>query len=147
MVYLNTNTANQTLRLTLDEARQYFSTAFTHYLLILTHEENSTAGNSLAYNLLGGGCNFLSLGNSFIQNLAMYQFSNNTFVDGNKEGLNRSLYLNGQLAREYTYVGGKFHGLYQEWYSNGQKEEDRSVPLTFGYTLFENLETISNERP
>lgn len=48
MVYLNTNTANQTLRLTLDEARQYFSTAFTHYLLILTHEENSTAGNELA---------------------------------------------------------------------------------------------------
>lgn len=48
MVYLNTNSANQTLRLTLDEARQYFSTAFTHYLLILTHEENSTAGTMLA---------------------------------------------------------------------------------------------------
>ena len=48
MVYLNTNTANQTLRLTLDEARQYYATAFTDYLLIISHEENSNVGNTLA---------------------------------------------------------------------------------------------------
>jgi hypothetical protein len=48
MVYLNANTANQVLRLSLDEARQYYSTPFTHYLLILEHEENSTSGVSLA---------------------------------------------------------------------------------------------------
>jgi hypothetical protein len=34
--------------LSLDEARQYYSTAFTNYLIILTHEENSTTGNQLA---------------------------------------------------------------------------------------------------
>lgn len=48
MIYLQANTANQSLYLTLDEARQYFSTAFTHYLLIVTHEENSAAGVYLA---------------------------------------------------------------------------------------------------
>jgi len=48
MNILNTNTANQTIRLTLDEGRQYFSTAYTHYLLVLTHEENSTTGTDLA---------------------------------------------------------------------------------------------------
>ena len=48
MNILFTNTLNQTLRLTLDEGRQYFSTAFTHYLLVLTHEENSTTGTDLA---------------------------------------------------------------------------------------------------
>jgi len=48
MEYLNTNQAGQTLRLSLDESRQYFATAFTHYLLILTHEENSTTGTDLA---------------------------------------------------------------------------------------------------
>jgi magnesium-transporting ATPase (P-type) len=48
MVYLVTNTAAQTLRLSLNESRQYFATAFTHYLLILTHEENSTTGTDLA---------------------------------------------------------------------------------------------------
>lgn len=48
MVYLNTNTANQILRLTLDEARQYYATAFTDYLLIISHEENSNVGNTLA---------------------------------------------------------------------------------------------------
>jgi hypothetical protein len=48
MVYLNTNTANQTLRLSLDEARQYYSTAFTDYLLIISHEENSNVGNTIA---------------------------------------------------------------------------------------------------
>ena len=48
MNIINTNTSNQTLRLTLDEGRQYFSTAFTNYLLVLTHEENSTTGTDLA---------------------------------------------------------------------------------------------------
>jgi magnesium-transporting ATPase (P-type) len=48
MIYLTTNTANQQVYLSLDEARQYYSTAFTHYLIILTHEENSTTGNDLA---------------------------------------------------------------------------------------------------
>jgi len=48
MIYLNVNQANQTIYLSLDEARQYYSTAFTNYLFILTHEENSTTGNKLA---------------------------------------------------------------------------------------------------
>jgi magnesium-transporting ATPase (P-type) len=48
MIYLNANTANQIIRLSLDEARQYYATPFTHYLFILTHEENSTTGVSLA---------------------------------------------------------------------------------------------------
>jgi len=38
MVYLNTNTANQYAWLSLDDGRQYFNVAFTHYLLILTYE-------------------------------------------------------------------------------------------------------------
>lgn len=42
------NTANQTLRLTLDEGRTYFATAFTHYLLIIVREENSATGTTLA---------------------------------------------------------------------------------------------------
>jgi magnesium-transporting ATPase (P-type) len=48
MIYLTTNTANQQVYLSLDEARQYYSTAFTNYLIILTHEENSTTGTDLA---------------------------------------------------------------------------------------------------
>lgn len=48
MNYLTTNQAGQILRLSLNESRQYFATAFTHYLLILTHEENSTTGTDLA---------------------------------------------------------------------------------------------------
>jgi hypothetical protein len=48
MIYLNTNQMNQALYLTLDEARQYFSTPFTHYLFILRHDENSAAGVYLA---------------------------------------------------------------------------------------------------
>lgn len=48
MIYLATNTANQTIYLSLDEARQYYATAYTHYLLIITHEENSTTGEELA---------------------------------------------------------------------------------------------------
>jgi hypothetical protein len=48
MITLLANTMNQTLYLTLDEARQYYSTPFTHYLFILRHEENSDAGVYLA---------------------------------------------------------------------------------------------------
>lgn len=39
---------NNVLYLTLDEARQYYATAFTNYLFILRHEENSEAGVYLA---------------------------------------------------------------------------------------------------
>ena len=48
MEYLTTNQAGQIMRLSLDESRQYFAATFTHYLLILTHEENSTTGTDLA---------------------------------------------------------------------------------------------------
>jgi len=48
MIYLNTAQGNQTIYLSLDEGRQYFATAYTHYLLVLTHEENSTTGTQLA---------------------------------------------------------------------------------------------------
>lgn len=48
MIYLDTNTSNQLVRLSLDESRQYFSTPFTNYLFILVHEENSTAGVDLS---------------------------------------------------------------------------------------------------
>ena len=48
MIYLFTDTANQIVFLSLDEARQYYATAFTDYLIVLTHEENSTTGNDLA---------------------------------------------------------------------------------------------------
>lgn len=48
MEYLTTNQAGQIMRLALDESRQYFASTFTHYLLILTHEENSTTGTDLA---------------------------------------------------------------------------------------------------
>jgi len=48
MNYLNTNQSGQTLYLSLNESRQYFAVAFTHYLLILIHEENSTVGEELA---------------------------------------------------------------------------------------------------
>jgi hypothetical protein len=48
MNYLATNNAGQILRLTLNETRQYFAQTFTHFLLIITHEENSTAGDSIA---------------------------------------------------------------------------------------------------
>lgn len=48
MLYLQTNTPGQLIRLSLNESRQYFASAFTDYLMILTHEENSTAGTDLA---------------------------------------------------------------------------------------------------
>jgi magnesium-transporting ATPase (P-type) len=47
MLYLQTNTANQIVRLTLDEARQFLSSPFTNYLLAITHEENSPVGSDL----------------------------------------------------------------------------------------------------
>lgn len=48
MIYLNTNASNQVVFLSLDEARQYYATAYTDYLVVLTHEENSTTGTKLA---------------------------------------------------------------------------------------------------
>lgn len=47
MITLLTNTDDQILRLTLDEGRQYYATPFTHYMMALTHEENSSSGVSL----------------------------------------------------------------------------------------------------
>ena len=46
MLYLQTNTANQYVRLTLDEARQFLP-AFTNYLVVITHEENSIVGDEI----------------------------------------------------------------------------------------------------
>jgi hypothetical protein len=48
MINLIANTADQIVYLTLDEGRQYYATAFTDYLLILTREENSNTGDTLA---------------------------------------------------------------------------------------------------
>lgn len=48
MIYLFTNLPNQQVFLSLDETRQYYATAFTDYLIVLTHEENSTTGTYLA---------------------------------------------------------------------------------------------------
>lgn len=48
MITLLANTMNQSLYLTLDEARQYYPTEFTDYLFVLRHEENSAAGVYLA---------------------------------------------------------------------------------------------------
>lgn len=41
MKYLLTDTADQTLRLSLAEGRAYFESSFTHYLLIIVREENN----------------------------------------------------------------------------------------------------------
>jgi hypothetical protein len=46
MLYLQTNTSNQFVRLTLDEARQFLPT-FTNYLVVITHEENSIVGDEI----------------------------------------------------------------------------------------------------
>ena len=48
MQILQINTADQTLRLTLFEGRSYFEDTFTHYLLVITREEKSPTGLSLA---------------------------------------------------------------------------------------------------
>ena len=48
MIYLQVNNDNQFIYLSLDEARQYYATPYTHYLMVLTHEENSTTGEELA---------------------------------------------------------------------------------------------------
>jgi len=48
MIYLQVNNNNQIIYLSLDEARQYYATPYTHYLLVLNHEENSTTGEELA---------------------------------------------------------------------------------------------------
>ena len=47
MIYLQVNNNNQFIYLSLDEARQYYATPYTHYLMVLTHEENSTTGEEL----------------------------------------------------------------------------------------------------
>ena len=44
---LLTETSNQILRLTLYESRLYYSTQYTDYLIVLTHEEKSGFGASL----------------------------------------------------------------------------------------------------
>ena len=46
MKYLNPNQANQILHLTLAEGRQFFDTAFTHYLMIIQLEDNGTTSNN-----------------------------------------------------------------------------------------------------
>jgi hypothetical protein len=43
MVYLNFDEADQTAYFTLDEGRQYYSTAFTHYLCVLCFGDGTTA--------------------------------------------------------------------------------------------------------
>jgi hypothetical protein len=48
MIYFNVNQAGQDAWLSLDEARQYYSTPFSDYLMVLTHEENSIVGESIA---------------------------------------------------------------------------------------------------
>lgn len=48
MIYLLPNTAGQSLLLTLDEGRTYFTETFTDYLLVLTREENAITGERLA---------------------------------------------------------------------------------------------------
>ncbi len=45
MITLQVNMNDQIVRLTLNEAVQFLP-AYTHYLLVLTHEENSTTGNT-----------------------------------------------------------------------------------------------------
>lgn len=48
MIKLLPNTAAQQVYLSLSEGRQYFADTFTHYLFILTREENSIYGLDLA---------------------------------------------------------------------------------------------------
>lgn len=45
---LLTDTPDQTVILTLDEGRQLYPETFTHYLFILTREENTSGGLDLA---------------------------------------------------------------------------------------------------
>lgn len=46
MIYLNHNQANQTVHLTLSEARSYFTQSFTHYLVIFQYEDNTSESNN-----------------------------------------------------------------------------------------------------
>jgi hypothetical protein len=48
MNILNINTADQILRLTLAEGRQYFTEDFSDYLIVITREEKSPTGLTLA---------------------------------------------------------------------------------------------------
>ena len=46
MIYLNHNQANQTIHLTLNEARSFFADSFTHYLVIFQYEDNTSESNN-----------------------------------------------------------------------------------------------------
>lgn len=46
MIYLNHNQANQTVHLTLNEARSYFTQSFTHYLVVFQYEDNTSESNN-----------------------------------------------------------------------------------------------------
>ncbi len=46
MIYLNHNQANQTVHLTLNEARNFFADSFTHYLVIFQYEDNTSESNN-----------------------------------------------------------------------------------------------------
>jgi len=50
MVYLNFNEANQTAFFTLDEGRQYFATAFTHYLCVIKQVDGTTGVEGVGVN-------------------------------------------------------------------------------------------------
>jgi len=46
MIYLNHNEANQTIHLTLSEARSFFADSFTHYLVVFQYEDNTDDSNN-----------------------------------------------------------------------------------------------------
>jgi hypothetical protein len=46
MIYLNYNEANQTIHLTLSEARSFFADSFTHYLVVFQYEDNTDDSNN-----------------------------------------------------------------------------------------------------
>lgn len=48
MVYLNFNEADQTAFFTLDEGRQYYAEAFTHYLCVLCKADGTTGTTDIA---------------------------------------------------------------------------------------------------
>jgi hypothetical protein len=48
MIRLLPDTADQTVVMTLDESRILLDESFTHYLLVITREENSVTGEDLA---------------------------------------------------------------------------------------------------
>jgi len=48
MIYLNTNEADQTVLMTLKEMRQTLTSEFTHYLFVLTFDDNGEGEATLA---------------------------------------------------------------------------------------------------